>query len=193
MGILGDLSALVRLYRGDASVFRREPRGPDRVAVVLGAQVLRGGRPSAVLEARSLHAAGMYHRGEAGLLVPSGGVGEHPPSEAAVAAGVLRRAGVPGERILLEDRSGSTLESARRVAGVLREREVTEVVAVTDPLHCVRAVAALREEGIKCVPEPVYSSPAWRVPRMRREQFARELGAVVWYRTRWALVSSARR
>ena len=182
--LIGELRALVRLYRG-GSVFREDGAPPENeAAVILGAQVLSGGRPSGTLRARVWHAARLYTDGEVGLVIATGGVGEHPPSEAEVAAGMLRGAGVPEEAILLEGKAQNTRESARRVAAITRRREIRSVVVVTDPLHCVRTVGAFRAEGVPVWASPVYSSPMWRKPKLRREQFLREIGAVVWYRVR---------
>jgi hypothetical protein len=65
--VLSDLRLLVRVYRGkDVFSGGRPPDGHAAAAVVLGAQVRRGGRPSGVLLARARHAAGLYARGEVG-------------------------------------------------------------------------------------------------------------------------------
>jgi uncharacterized SAM-binding protein YcdF (DUF218 family) len=182
--LIGELRALVRLYRG-GSVFREDGAPSEsEAAVILGAQVLSGGRPSGTLRARVWHAARLYADGEVGLVISTGGVGEHPPSEAEVAAGMLRGAGVPEEAILLEGKAQNTRESARLVAAITRRREIRSVLVVTDPLHCVRTVGAFRAEGVPVWASPVYSSPMWRKPKLRREQFLREIGATVWYRVR---------
>lgn len=178
--LLGELRALVRMYRGEP-VF---PEGATEAAVVLGAQVLCGGRPSGTLRARARHAARLYKEGKVSLVIPTGGVGEYPPSEAGVAARILREAGVSKEDILLEEEALSTRDSARLVAEVSRVRGIRSLVLVTDPLHCVRAMGAFRVEGFEAWASPVYSSPMWRKPWLRRGQLFRETVAVVWYRIR---------
>ncbi len=160
--------------------------------MILGAQVLRGGRPSRTLEARTRHAGGMYVRGEVDLLIPTGGEGEHPPSEAVVMSGILREMGVPEAAILREAKARSTWESAFEVAKIARRRGVGEVRVVTDPLHCVRGVAAFGRAGLLAVAEPVYSSPMWRKKWSRRGQFVRESGALVWYRMRYGVGTLSR-
>ncbi|MGH3146930.1 MAG: ElyC/SanA/YdcF family protein, partial [Rubrobacter sp.] len=85
---VGELGELVRVYRGRAPI-RARGEGRPRVAVVLGAQVLRSGRPSPTLEARTRHAGELYAAGGVDLLIPTGGEGEHPPSEADVMATIL--------------------------------------------------------------------------------------------------------
>ena len=178
--LLGELRFLVRMYRGE----RVFPEGPAEAAVVLGAQVLRDGRPSGTLRARARHAARLYKEGEVALVIPTGGVGEYPPSEAEVAARILREAGVSEGDILLEEEALSTRDSARLVAEVARVRGIRSLVLVTDPLHCVRALGAFRAEGVEAWASPVYSSPMWRKPWQRRGQLFRETVAVVWYRIR---------
>lgn len=179
--LLGELRTLARLYRGER-VFPESVSGG--AAVVLGAQVLRGGRPSGALRARALHAARLYRAGEVALVIPTGGVGEHPPGEAEVMVGLLRGAGVPEGAILAEGEATSTRESARLVAALARRESIENLVVVTDPLHCVRAVEAFRAEGFEAAASPAYDSPMWRSRRARKGQLVREAGALVWYRAR---------
>lgn len=192
--IAGDLVALWRVYRG--GTLPQPPRGGAeqiKAAVVLGAQVLPGGRASRTLDARARHAARIYARGGADLLIPTGGLGEHPPSEAEVMARILREEGVPEAAILPEEKALSTWDSALLVSQMAREIGADEVLIVTDPLHCIRTVAAFEEAGLTAWPEPAYSSPMWREKWSRRGQLAREMGALVWYRARHGVASRSRR
>ncbi len=191
-GLLGELLSLVGVYIGVA----RPPDAAEerpRYAVVLGTQVLPDGRPSRTLDARVRHAARLYAEGRIGRVVVTGGVGKHPPSEAEVMAQVLREEGVPEEAVLLEEEAESTWDSARLVAAMAAEEGVSEVLVVTDPLHCVRTAASFRRAGLIAWAEPVYSSPMWRDPWLRRGQFLRESGALVWYRMRHGVGARSRR
>lgn len=193
-GLLRDLLGLLGVYRGRVPQLFAEIGEPaPRVAVVLGAQVLSGGRASRTLDARARHAADLYAAGELDLLIPTGGLGEHPPSEAEVMARIMRTEGVPEDAILREDAATSTWDSAWLVADLALRRGIEEVRAVTDPLHCVRAVGAFREAGLAARAEPVYRSPMWREPWSRRSQLIREAGALVWYRTRHGIGSRSLR
>jgi uncharacterized SAM-binding protein YcdF (DUF218 family) len=118
----------------------------------------------------------------AGWIVVSGGLGEHPPSEAEVMAGILVGEGVPEGKIIREAASHSTRQSAHHVSVLARGLGATGAVLVTDPLHCVRAASAFRAKGLRTYPEPVTGSPMWLEPGERRSQFLREFGAVIWYR-----------
>lgn len=190
-GILGELRGLLGVYRGRSPASGGGSDRP-RAAVVLGAQVLRGGRPSRTLEARTRHAGEQYARGEVDLLIPTGGEGQHPPAEAVVMSAILRDMGVPEAAILREDTAKSTWESALRLAEIARARRLPEVLVVTDPLHCVRTVASFGRAGLLASAEPVYSSPMWRKKWSRRGQFVRESGALVWYRIRYGVGARSR-
>jgi uncharacterized SAM-binding protein YcdF (DUF218 family) len=185
-GLTRQLRALFDVYRGGRCTLGERSES-SRVAVVLGTQVLPGGRASRTLEARVRHAARLYKEGGIRLLVPTGGLGEHPPSEALVMARILREEGVPESDVLQEDRARNTWDSAQLVAGMADKLGVKSVVVVTDPVHCVRTVAAFRRAGLMASAEPVYSSPMWRGKWRRRGQLVREIGALAWYRMRYGV------
>lgn len=103
--------------------------------VVAGARVWRGGRPSRALTRRTERGIELWKGGHAPLLVLTGGVGQHPPAEAEVAARIARERGVAGSALRIEDRSRNTLENAalaRELLGPAR------VLVVTDAYHVLR-------------------------------------------------------
>jgi uncharacterized SAM-binding protein YcdF (DUF218 family) len=104
--------------------------------VVLGCRVMSGGAPSFALERRAQHAARLYHAGFAPFVITTGGVGDAAPSEADVAAQVLREAGVPPHAILREDASTSTEENAAFAKERFGGRRV---LVVSDAFHTWRA------------------------------------------------------
>ena len=182
------LRELLHVYRGGSlSRAPGEVSEPVEVAVVLGAQVLPAERASRTLEARVRHVARLYAEGRVTLIIATGGLGEHPPSEAEIMARILLEKGVPEDAILREDRALSTWDSARLVAKLARGLGIDGVLAVTDPLHCVRTVAAFERAGLLAWGEPVYSSPMWRKKWKRRGQLVREIGALVWYKLRYGV------
>jgi uncharacterized SAM-binding protein YcdF (DUF218 family) len=91
---------------------------------------------------------------------------------------------MPDGDILAEERGRNTQESARLVAKLARVVSIEDVLVVTDPLHCIRAVSMFREAGLSAVAAPVYDSPMWRSLGLRRRQFLREMGAIVWHALR---------
>lgn len=191
--LVKDLWRLWGVYRGRPLLSQSEKVALPKTAVIMGAQVLRGGRPSPALEARVEHAARLYSQRELEFLIPTGGMGEYPPREAVLMMNILRREGVPNESVLLEDKAVNTWDSALRMARIVRERGIGGVRVVTDPLHCVRSVWAFREVGLDAWAEPAYESPIWRKPWSRRGQFWREAVALVWYRARYRARSHSRR
>ena len=190
-GVLEWIRTLVDVYRGSAPPPGDAPE-EIQVAVVLGTEVLSGGRPSRTLAARVRHAAGLYERGRVSLIIATGGLGKHPPAEAEVMGRGLGEAGVPDHAVMLEDRALNTWDSARFVTGMAKKLGVSDVLVVTDPLHCVRTVAAFERAGLGAWAEPVYGSPMWRGSWARLGQFVRELGALVWYRIRYGVGTPSR-
>jgi uncharacterized SAM-binding protein YcdF (DUF218 family) len=189
-GVVGRLRALLGVYRGGTLPTASDER--VEVAVVLGTEVLPSGGPSRTLEARVRHAARLYRKGRVQMLIPTGGLGKHPPPEAEVMGSVLREEGIPEEAVVLETRALNTWDSAWLVAGMAQKLGVGGVLVVTDPLHCVRTVAAFERTGLPAWAEPVYSSPMWRRGWLRRAQLVREMGALVWYRIRYGVGSRSR-
>lgn len=103
--------------------------------VVAGCKVMPGGRPSPSLERRVRKAVELWRAGRAPLLVFTGGVGENPPAEAAVAAQLARSLGVPESAIVREERSTTTAENARFAAELVRARRI---LVVSDTYHVFR-------------------------------------------------------
>lgn len=148
--------------------------------VVMGARVLPGGRPSGALRRRvqaAVAAAG--GAAEARFLV-TGAVGEYPPSEARVMRALLLDAGVPPERIVLEETGTDTLSSLLACARLLREAGAADVRVCSDGYHLPRCRAVLRALGIRA------GAVAAATPRSRGSRFvwlwarAREAAGLPW-------------
>lgn len=118
---------------------------PPLIAI-FGAAVGPSGRPSAAL-LRRIHAGF-----EAARLHPeaqvfcSGGVGRYGPSEASVMAQVLTRRDIAPERLILDEASLDTLQSAAAVARLARERSAT-VLVCSDAYHVPRIRMTLAALG----------------------------------------------
>jgi uncharacterized SAM-binding protein YcdF (DUF218 family) len=89
------------------------------------------------------------------VLVPSGGTGAAPVSEAEAMRRVAVAAGVPAGRVMLEDRSTSTLEHAANVAALARREGWSSLVVVTDRYHVPRALFLFRRCGLTVTGDPV--------------------------------------
>lgn len=124
-----------------------QTRSVDAIVVMGVAQY--DGRPSPQLQARLDHVVTLWNAGTAPLVVTTGG---NQPGDRFTEAEASRRylvgAGVPESAIVLEDRGSSTLDSLRRVRTILDERDVTELLIVTDPYHAARSRMIARDLGL---------------------------------------------
>ncbi len=127
---------------------------PDAI-VVLGAQVFASGRPSPSLQRRIDHGVAVWRRHPQAMLVPSGGIGDAPTSEAEAMRRIALASGVPADRIVLEDRSTSTLEHAAHVARMSGEAGWDRLLIVTDRYHLPRALFLFRRLGLQVTGDPV--------------------------------------
>jgi uncharacterized SAM-binding protein YcdF (DUF218 family) len=147
---------------------RRDDARPSQAIVVLGAAQFDG-RPSAVFQARLDHAADLYADGIAPTVVVTGGKQEGDRfTEAAAGADYLHSRGVPDDAILRETTSRSSWESLAATANFLEERDITEVVLVSDPFHALRIEAIADELGLDAVTSPTRTSPISGVAEWRR-------------------------
>ena len=150
------------------------PPDPRPAALILGCAVWPDG-PSPALRRRTLHAAGLWHRGEVAALIPCGGLGRHPPSEAQAIRALLLAEGVPDSAIHLEDRSRSTHENIAFALPILADLGLKAVVIVTDLTHAPRARLIARGLGLRATT----ASPSLRSARLRStlRQVLREVPA----------------
>lgn len=149
--------------------------------VVLGAAQYDG-RPSQVFQARLDHAAALYNQGLAPWFVVTGG--KRPgdrTTEAAVARAYALQAGIPEDRILIEDKGRSTLESMRAVAAILRAHGIGDAVFVSDPTHMLRVLRIAGDEGIAAFGSPTRTSPLESDAASRWGATVHELGALAIY------------
>jgi uncharacterized SAM-binding protein YcdF (DUF218 family) len=164
---------------------RQDGARPAGAIVVLGAAQYDG-EPSPVLRARLDHAAELYARGLAPLVVVTGG--SRPGdrfTEARAAAEYLYPRGVPDQAQLRENSGRTTYETLAATARILRERQVIEVVLVSDPFHAFRSAAIAEEVGLDASVSPTPSTRitgAASVRRVARETAAVALGRLIGYR-----------
>lgn len=138
---------------------RHDGARPSDAIVVLGAAQYDG-RPSPVLAARLDHALDLYGDGIAPVIVVTGGRQEGDRfTEATAAATYLHEHGVPDDAILRETTGRSSWESLAASARFLAERDLTQVVLVSDPYHAARIDAIASEVGLDASVSPTRTSP----------------------------------
>ena len=166
---------------------------PADAIVVLGAAQYDG-RPSAVLRARLDHAADLFDRRIAPVVVVTGGHAEGDRfSEATAAASYLHAKGIPDDDILRETSGRSSWESLSAAARFLEERGMTRVVLVSDPFHSKRIAGIADEVGLEPYTSPTRTSPiegveAWQ--RMAAESVKVAVGRIIGYRRITRLTSA---
>ena len=133
------------------------------VLIIFGAAVKPGGRPSGALRDRALAAVAFGKRFEAPVYLATGGLGEHPPTEAEAIRKLLLEAGVEDRFIVLDETATDTLSSVRACASMVREMGHNGAVyAVTSAYHLPRCVLLLRLAGLaaRAAPPPASSASA---------------------------------
>ncbi|MCL2356648.1 MAG: YdcF family protein [Defluviitaleaceae bacterium] len=148
----------------------------ENAVIVLGAGV-SGERVSTPLARRLDVALYYFERNPDAYIVVCGGLGERATiTEAEAMARYLYARGVPREKILLEDRSVSTIENLTFARDILEEHfsEGFGVVVVSNDFHMFRAVSMARRVGMDAnhlgAPTPT---------RLLTENYLREMMAIV--------------
>ncbi len=136
-----------RLSFGVAAVHVAEPLAADAaLAAAPEILVVLGSKRSQV--ARAEAAAALARERPGAVVILSGRAGFEPPqgpAEAEIMAGVLRQAGIPGERLRLEDESRDTVGNAVLTAArYLRGIAPRPLTLVTSPFHMERALYIFR-------------------------------------------------
>lgn len=125
--------------------------GPQTALVVLGYGLLPNGamRPELV---NRLQAAWLQAVAAPGsTIVVTGGAPQNGVPEAAAMAGWLIGHGIPASRILVEDRSSSTVQNALFSTRILRDRGIDSAVVITSPNHIRRAVTDFIVAGTRVI------------------------------------------
>ncbi|MBR6114634.1 MAG: YdcF family protein [Oscillospiraceae bacterium] len=154
-----------------SAAFAAPKDGLDAI-IILGARVDADG-PSGSLHERIEAAADYLRRNPDTIAVASGGQGEDEPmSEAQCIYEHLVAAGIDTDRILLEDRSTSTVENLTNSFAMLEGR-ASQVGIVTNDFHIFRALCVGRAlGGYLLSPIPARSFPPGFIHYAMREFFA---------------------
>ena len=149
-----------------------------KVILILGAAVWQSG-PSPTMQRRCTHAIQLWKQDNAQIMVPCGGLGVHPPAEAAAMATLFLDAGIPKKQIQQEDQSKTTFENIRNAVHLMGLDHTINITIVTDRYHLPRAWMVARTFGLR----PALSAPSLRgthVPTQIK-QHLREAGAIPLY------------
>src|SRR5216110_2659484 len=135
-----------------------EATGADAIAVLGAAQY--NGRPSPVFRARLDHAATLYQRGLAPVVLVTGGIGTGEVlSEANVGRDYLARLGLPGDALIPLPASDDTYASLTQVQHWFEGRGSRRVLLVSDAFHMLRLRIIAGRLGLVPFTSPAPGSP----------------------------------
>lgn len=188
--IIGAALAVLVAYLGVTFVqvwraARDDQARPAQAIVVFGTAQYNG-TPSPVLAARLDHAVELYRRKLAPVIVVTGG--SRPGdrfTEASASANYLLRRGVPDADVLREVSGTTSWQSLAAAANFLADRNVRDVLLVSDPFHSLRISAMASELGLVGHSSPTRTSPIRGVTEaeyMARETVAVAMGRIVGFR-----------
>ena len=152
------------------------------VIVVLGTAQLNG-KPGDALEGRLVEAKRIYDLGYAPWIITVGaGAPGDRTTEAASGKYWLRTKGVPSRKITAIEEGRDTLTSTKAYAEVMKKRYVSDVIIVTDPFHCARAITMAKDQGVLGTCSPVQTGPN-TLENSGYKYLIREAGAYLAYIT----------
>jgi uncharacterized SAM-binding protein YcdF (DUF218 family) len=132
--------------------------GADAIAVLGAAQY--NGRPSPVFRARLDHAATLYQRGLAPVVLVTGGVGLRDSlNEANVGRDYLLRVGLPDNAVIPLAGGRDTFSSIEQVQRWFHGRDSRRVLLVSDGFHMLRLQIIARRLGLTPYTSPAPGSP----------------------------------
>lgn len=145
------------------------------VAIVLGAATYDDGI-SEVYKQRLNHAIELYKDKRIKVIIVTGGTGKgNNHSDAYMAKLYLETQGIPGEVIILEEKSTITQENLENAEKIMNEKKYQSAFIVSDPLHMKRAMLLAKDIGIDAYSSPTqssaYQSLKTKIPFVARETF----------------------
>ncbi len=171
------LFAVVVLYIGItfAQVWwasRQNDTAKASAIVVMGAAQWNGS-PSPVLKGRLDHAADLYQKGVAPVVIVAGG--KQPgdkETQGLVSFEYLRSKGIPESAIKIEVDGRNSYEELSSTAFIMRQAGLPhDVVIVTDPYHAYRSASIADEVGLSAHVSPTKGTSTF-------SDYVRETGAV---------------
>jgi uncharacterized SAM-binding protein YcdF (DUF218 family) len=123
-------------------------------AVILGASIWND-EPSPVFQERINHGIWLYKNGYVKYLIFTGGAGKYSDiSEAFVAMNYAIKNSIPAEKIFIEEKSKVTFENIVYARNIIRNKNFSKVIIVSDPLHMKRATTMAKDLNLNVYPSP---------------------------------------
>ncbi len=152
------------------------------VIVVLGAAQLNG-RPGEVLEARLQEAKRIYELGLAPQIITVGaGAPGDRTTEAASGKYWLSKNGIKASHVTSLEVGRDTWVSTENYVKLMKVKDWKDVIIVTDPFHCRRAMTMANDLGVVATCSPVKTGPN-SLENSGKRYLVRETGAYLSYVT----------
>jgi len=152
------------------------------VIVVLGAAQLNG-RPGEVLEARLQEAKRIYELGLAPQIITVGaGAPGDRTTEAASGKYWLSKNGIKSRNVTALEVGRDTWVSTENYVKFMKVKDWQDVIIVTDPFHCRRAMTMANDLGVVATCSPVKTGPN-SLEKSGKRYLVRETGAYLSYVT----------
>jgi len=150
------------------------------VIVVLGAAQLNG-RPGEVLEARLQEAKRIYDLGLAPQIITVGaGAPGDRTTEAASGKFWLSTHGIKSKNISALEVGRDTWVSTENYVKLMKLKNLKDVIIVTDPFHCRRAMTMANDLGVVATCSPARTGPN-SLEKSGKRYLIREAGAYLAY------------
>lgn len=139
-----------------------QKRSVDAI-VVLGASQWNG-YPSPVLKSRLDHAHELYKQGYARYIILTGGIARGESiSESKVGLQYLKKKGVPGNKIFIEEKGLTTSESLKIASDIIKENNFDRILFISNGYHLLRIKKIARDLDIKyAYTSPVKTKDNWK-------------------------------
>src|SRR2546425_12944947 len=137
-----------------------QDEGAGAAAIVVLGAAQYNGRPSPVFRARLDHAATLYQRSLAPIVLVTGGVGPRDSlNEANIGRDYLSRLGLPDEAVIPLAGGHDTYSSIEQVNRWFAGRDSRRVLLVSDGFHMLRLRIIARRLGLTPYTSPAAGSP----------------------------------
>jgi len=149
------------LFRGLEAELKMPKAPSGDVIALLGGGISDGspdlsglGAPSEEMSARIITAVRLQRKLGVPIIVSGGSVFRGRKAEAVVVKRFLMDLGVPGDKIIAEDRSWDTIENARYSLEICRKFNYEKIILVTSAYHMKRAIMSFRKYDVDVLPVP---------------------------------------
>jgi uncharacterized SAM-binding protein YcdF (DUF218 family) len=153
----------------------RPDHPPPDAVIVLGAAVVAPGVPGPALTRRVAWGIRVWRTTRARHLLLSGGAIAGLPAEARLMRELALAAGVPDDRIVVEEASRNTFENAVYAGAIVRQAGWRRIVVVTDQFHLPRALYIFRRIGLMVEGAGVPRQPGTSPGRWLRQHIEEKL------------------